>query len=214
MEGAKIGAVNTAIEELIPAIREVSDKDEDAQIEIAVLSFSTGVTWHTPDGPVPAEEFRWKDLAAGGASDLGAACKALNEKLSTKAFMQEPGGFFAPVILLFSDGNYTDDWEQELRELKKNRWFKIALKAAVAIGNYANKDVLKEFTGSMEAVLEAHNTAMLKKMIRPFDWMDSVMDYPDEDEEAAEDEATQEALNTVLSEFSAEAAAMSDEEGW
>jgi hypothetical protein len=53
-----------------------------------------------------------------------------------------------------------------LSALKQNNWFRAAVKVAVAIGEEANKDVLKEFTGSSEAVLEVHNKAMLKKMIK------------------------------------------------
>jgi uncharacterized protein YegL len=166
MDGSKIGAVNTAIQEVIPAIRDVSEENADAQIKIAALEFSSGTRWLTPQGPIPAESFSWNFIDASGVTDFGAACKALNEKLSTKAFMKEATGSFAPAIFLLSDGEPTDDWQNGLAELKKNNWFKAAIKVAVAIGDDANKDVLKEFTGSMEAVLEVHNAAMLKKMIK------------------------------------------------
>ena len=166
MGGSKIGAVNTAIEEVIPSIREVSDENADAQIKIAALEFSSGATWITKSGPVEADQFRWNYLEAAGVTDLGAACKTLNDKLSTKEFMQEATGSFAPAIFLLSDGDPTDDWEKGLETLKQNNWFKAAVKVAIAIGEDANKSVLKAFTGSMEAVLETHNAASLKKMIK------------------------------------------------
>jgi len=166
MDGSKIGAVNTAIEEVIPSIREVSDENADAQIKIAALEFSSGATWITKSGPVEADQFRWNYLEAAGVTDLGAACKTLNDKLSTKEFMQEATGSFAPAIFLLSDGDPTDDWEKGLETLKQNNWFKAAVKVAIAIGEDANKSVLKAFTGSMEAVLETHNAASLKKMIK------------------------------------------------
>ena len=166
MDGSKIGAVNAAIEEVIPAVRDVSDENADAQIKIAALEFSSGAHWITANGPVEAEQFRWNHLEAAGVTDFGAACKALNDKLSTKAFMQEATGSFAPAIFLLSDGEPTDDWASALAALRQNNWFKAAVKVAVAIGDDANKDVLKEFTGTMEAVLETHSAAMLKKMIK------------------------------------------------
>ena len=166
MDGSKIGAVNAAIEEVIPAIHEVSDENADAQIKIAAIEFSSGIRWITSSGPIEAGQFRWNYLNAAGVTDFGAACKALNEKLSTKEFMQEATGSFAPAIFLLSDGEPTDDWTSGLAELKKNKWFKAAVKVAIAIGDDANKDVLKEFTGTMEAVLETHSAAMLKKMIK------------------------------------------------
>jgi uncharacterized protein YegL len=167
MDGSKIGAVNAAIEEVIPAIKEVSEDNADAQIKIAALEFSNGATWITQNGPIEAEQFRWNYLEAVGLTDFGAACKTLNEKLSTKEFMQEATGSFAPAIFLLSDGEPTDeDWQKSLAALKQNNWFKAAVKVAIAIGDDANKDVLKEFTGTIEAVLETHNAATLKKMIK------------------------------------------------
>jgi len=166
MDGSKIGAVNAAIEEVIPAIMEVSDENADAEIKIAALEFSSGARWITANGPIGADQFRWNYLEAAGVTDFGAACKSLNDKLSTKAFMKEATGSFAPAIFLLSDGEPTDEWEKALLELRQNNWFKASVKVAVAIGDDANKDVLKEFTGTMEAVLETHNAATLKKMIK------------------------------------------------
>jgi len=166
MTGDRIGVVNTAIEEVIPTIKEISDKNSDAQIKIAALEFSNGAHWITASGPMESDQFRWNRLQATGVTDLGAACKALNEKLSYKAFMKEAAGSFAPAIFLLSNGEPTDNWRGELEILKQNNWFKAAVKVAVAIGDDANKDVLAEFTGTKEAVLTANDPATLKKMIK------------------------------------------------
>jgi uncharacterized protein YegL len=166
MSGAKIGKLNSAIEEVILELRDLSNSYADAQIKIAVLEFSSGATWITHSGPVEAENFVWNDLNAVGSTDLGAACFELNEKLSTKAFMREATGSFAPAIFLLSDGEPTDEYKKGLETLKQNNWFKKAIKVAVAIGNDANKSVLAEFTSNEETVLEVHNGAMLRKMIR------------------------------------------------
>ena len=220
MDGSKIGAVNTAIEEVIPAIRDVSDENADAQIKIAALEFSSGARWLTPQGPVPSDQFRWSFIDAAGVTDFGAACKALNDKLSTKAFMQEATGSFAPALFLLSDGEPTDDWQSALYALKQNNWFKAAVKVAVAIGDDANKDVLKEFTGSMEAVLEVHNSAMLKKMIKfvsvRASQVASKSANVNDSASGSGDEAKQAELNTALNDFAAEAAAApdQDDEDW
>jgi uncharacterized protein YegL len=214
MDGSKIGAVNTSIEEVIPAIKEVSNDNADAQIKIAVLEFSSGTRWITANGPVDCDQFQWNYLDAAGVTDFGAACKALNDKLSTKAFMQEATGSFAPVIFLLSDGEPTDEWQSALQILWQNNWFKAAVKVAIAIGDDANKDVLKEFTGSMEAVVEVHNTAMLKKMIKFVSVTASkVASKSSNVSDSASDmgdEAKQEELNTALNEFAAEAVAAPD----
>ena len=166
MEGTKIGIVNSTIEELIPDLKDLSGSNSDAEIKIAVLQFSTGATWLTPSGPVDLENFTWKYLEAFGVTDLGEACEELNKKLSTKAFMSEATGSYAPAIFLMSDGMPTDDYKKELTRLKDNNWFKKAIKVAIAIGDNADRNILEEFTGSNESVLVAENSVMLKKMVR------------------------------------------------
>jgi len=214
MDGSKIGAVNAAIEEIIPEIRGVSDENADALIKIAALEFSSGARWITVNGPVEADQFNWNFLEAAGVTDFGAACKTLNEKLSTKAFMQEATGSFAPAIFLLSDGEPTDDWQRHLADLKKNNWFKAAVKVAVAIGDDANKDVLKEFTGTMEAVLETRSAATLKKMIKFVSVRASqVASKSSNVSDAAADlgdEAKQQELNAHLQELKEDIAAAPD----
>lgn len=165
MEGAKIGTLNQAVEDVIPEIREISGDNADAEIKIAVLDFSSGAKWITPH-PMPAEDYEWAFLDAGGMTDFGAACRELNEKLSRNAFMSDITGSFAPAIFLMSDGAPTDDYNPELDKLWQNNWFKKAIRVAVAIGDDANKKVLAKFTGNSESVLTVHNPEALRKMIR------------------------------------------------
>ncbi len=165
MSGSKIGTVNTAIEEVIPELKDISESNADAQIKIATLQFSTGARWNESN-PVPAEVFRWNYLDANGLTDLGEACQQLNEKLSRNAFMSDTTGSFAPAIFLLSDGAPTDNYQHGLEKLKKNNWFKKAIKVAVAIGDDANTNVLAEFTGNVESVITVHSPEALKKWIQ------------------------------------------------
>ena len=154
MLGRKLNAVNAAMEEAIPVLRELG-KETNVRINIAVLSFSSDVRWITAGGPVDTEQFRWNYLEAEGFTGFGAACKVLNEKLSTKTIVNEFDHYITPMVILLMDGDPTDEWKRYLAELKQNEWFKPAVKFAIAIGDDANKDLLEEFTGAMETVLEA-----------------------------------------------------------
>lgn len=165
MCGSKIGSVNDAIENVLPMIGEISSENPDAEINVAALEFSTDTRW-LYDEPKNAEEFIWQQVEADGLTSLGAACVELNKKLSRNGFMSSPSGCFAPAIILLSDGGPTDDFYGGLNVLKNNSWFKNAIKIAIAIGEDADKDVLKDFTGSLEAVITVHNIDALKKMIR------------------------------------------------
>ena len=165
MAGDKIESVNVAVKEVLPIISDLSNDNPDAQIKVAAMEFSSGTEWMYPQ-PVEAENFQWRDLEAGGLTSLGEACVELKSKLSTKAFMQQATGSFAPAIILMSDGEPTDDYKHGLEKLKGNNWFKAAIKVAIAIGDDANQNLLAEFTGNSEAVLTVHTKDQLKQIIR------------------------------------------------
>ncbi len=163
MEGTKIGAVNTAIREVLPELKDVGGSDVD--LKIACLKFSSGCEWMHP-APVPVESFQWNNLSADGVTDFGTACRELADKMSKEKFLSAPSHSVAPAIFLMSDGGPTDDYKSGLAVLQQKTWFKYAIKVAVAIGNDADKDVLKEFTGNSEAVITVHTPEALRKMIR------------------------------------------------
>ena len=166
MEGSKIGAVNSAMEDVMPIIGDISENNPDAEIKIAVLDFSSDVKW-LYDEPKTASNFQWRDVDADGLTSLGYACLKLEEKLhKNSGFMNSASGSYAPTIILMSDGAPTDNYQSGLGILKQNNWFKAAVKFAIAIGDDADLDVLAEFTGNKEAVLTVHNIDALKKIIR------------------------------------------------
>lgn len=166
MMGQKIGAVNTSIKEVIPEIREIAEDSADANIKIAVLTFSNGAQWLYSE-TIDAKDFKWNDINPGGMTDMGQAFKMLNEKLTRNGgFMTDAAGSYAPAIFLMSDGQATDDYYKGLDALKQNNWFKAAIKAAVAIGDDADKNVLTEFAGNPECVLTVHTPEALRRVIR------------------------------------------------
>lgn len=163
MQGTKIGAVNTAIREVLPELKDAGGSDID--LKVACLTFSSGCQWMYST-PIASDSFQWTNVDADGVTDLGAACRELNEKLSKNGFLKAPSGSVAPVIFLLSDGEPTDDFESGINLLQQNNWFKHGIKVAVAIGDDANKDVLAKFTGKIEAVITVHTPEALRKWIR------------------------------------------------
>lgn len=168
MTGDKIGSVNSAMEEAITVdLPDISTANDDAEIRVAIMQFSSGCSWITPSsGPIGISDVIWTDLYANGLTDLGAACVELDKKLSKNEFLESQTGAYAPVILLFSDGGPTDNWEKGLGQLKKNNWFKHAIKIAIAIGEDADKEVLATFTGTSESVIAVNDKHTLKALIR------------------------------------------------
>ena len=79
MAGTKIGAVNTAIREVLPELQDAGGSDVD--LKVACLTFSSGCQWMYPT-PVAADSFQWNIVDADGVTDLGEACRELSEKMS------------------------------------------------------------------------------------------------------------------------------------
>lgn len=162
MSGEKIGTVNNAIQEAIPEMRASADENPNAQLLVRAVSFSSGAQWITAQ-PENIENYSWKDLSAGGLTDLGAALDLVSAELTVPPMSERA---LPPVLVLLSDGQPTSSYKKELDKLLHQPWGKKSVRIAIAIGRDADKDVLAEFTGNMELVLEANNARMLAKMIK------------------------------------------------
>lgn len=168
MAGAPIGAVNSAMEGILPELKSMNNNNADAEIEIAILTFDSACQWITgSDKMAEPESYAWNDLNAAGLTAMGAAFRKLNEALSEgHGMMRNASGSFAPVLFLLSDGEPNDSWEEGLNILRQNDWYKVAIKVAVGYGPEANDDILRQFTGCTETVLHTNDPQDLKKLIR------------------------------------------------
>lgn len=162
MYGEKKGIVNNTIQECIPEMRNSADNNPNAQLLIRALQFSSGASWITTS-PVPVENYSWEDMEANGLTELGKAFDLLAAQLSIPPM---PARALPPVIVLLSDGQPTDDYKKSLDKLKGMPWFRKAVKIAISIGQDADDDVLIEFAGNKELVLQANNATALAKMIK------------------------------------------------
>lgn len=216
MMGASIAAVNDAMKELLKKnseIEEVSAKNPDAKIRFAVLQFSSGTNWVTPS-PIEFDgSYKWKDLTAGGVTDLGEAFHQLNSKLDRNAFLQDPAGVKAPVVILLTDGEPTDDYKKGLGELKQNKWFDKAVKIALGVEN-ANMEVLKDFTGNSEAAIYLKDKSLLKNLIKVVSVTSSTMASKKAGDSADDAKATQEAVVSAVQSQMKELDPEIDDIGW
>ena len=174
MYGEKIGTVNHAIQSTIPEMADAAKDNPNAQLMVRTLKFSTGASWVTPD-PVNIEDFAWNDLDAGGVTDLGKAFELLAAQLTIPPMTDRA---LPPVIVLLSDGQPTDDYKKGLDKLLHLPWGKKAVRIAISIGQDADDDVLEQFTGNRELVLQANNPQALVKMIKWASTAASVVSAP------------------------------------
>ena len=170
MTGPPIGAVNSAIENIMPELVSMNSSNADVEINVAIMSFETDTVWITGEqGLVNPADFRWKDLDVGNLTSMGKAFTELEKVLHVnhgeKNFMNRASGSVAPVLFLMSDGEPSDEYKVGLNKLKENNWYKVAFRVAVGYGQ-SNDAILAEFTGNPETVLHTNDPNELKNMIK------------------------------------------------
>ena len=159
----KMPALNNALRETVPHLADVAAQNPHAEILVRVARFATGASWHIGQ-PTPIGEFSWVDLEPGGYTDLGAAFALVAAELVVPP-MEERA--LPPALVLISDGMPTDEWEEGLEYLLATPWGQRSVRAAVAIGRDASREVLGAFI-SEDTVgpVSANNPEQLARLIR------------------------------------------------
>ncbi len=162
MYGEKIGALNNAIQTVIPDMKDAAQNNPNAELLIQTLKFSSGASWVT-SAPINIDDFAWNDLTASGVTDLGKAFEMLSAQLTMPPMTDRA---LPPVIVLLSDGQPTDDYKKPLEKLLNMPWGRKSVRIAISIGQDADNNILSEFTGNPELVLQANNPEALVKCIK------------------------------------------------
>ncbi|MCL1998310.1 MAG: VWA domain-containing protein [Turicibacter sp.] len=168
MDGEKIQTLNYAIRQTIPDMQKEADANPNASVMIRALKFSDGAAWHIPTA-TPVEQFNWIDLTAGGVTSMGMALEMVATEL--RSFPTDTRRL-PPVLVLLTDGQPTDEFKKGLDELLATPWGKKSVRIAIAIGKDADLEVLEQFAGNRELVLEAKNPQLLIQFIK---WASTVV---------------------------------------
>ena len=153
MEGAKIGAINDCMSNLIISLQEVAFNGCD--LSVSVLSFARQCRW-MQEKPLAILDFDWGELRANGMTSLGAACIELNSWLSKYGSVEEPAN-----IILLSDGCPTDDFDEGMSVLNNNTVFTNAHKYSIAIGDDASVPTLLQFTADENSIYKVDTVSSL-----------------------------------------------------
>ena len=107
------------------------------------------------------------DLTLGVLTNMGAAFTELEKMLSRKQLIQKGqcAGYKRAVLILLTDGLPTDDVDEGIRKLRTNNWFVKGTRIGFAIGDDADTECLKKFTGNSETVLQLNNINLLSEIL-------------------------------------------------
>jgi uncharacterized protein YegL len=165
----KIQALNTAIDETLPQLREDAQDHPQARLFIRALGFADRPVW-LQRAPVPVEQFRWEPIAAvpQGLTETGAAIMEIVEPMRE---LERLGRGFAPVLVLVSDGKPTHTSGPTVNEamtvLLDQPWGRASIRMAVGIGEDADMTALSTFIAHPDRTpLRAANPSDLVAMIQ------------------------------------------------
>ncbi|NLI76835.1 MAG: VWA domain-containing protein [Candidatus Riflebacteria bacterium] len=189
----KIQALNQAIREALPHMREAAAENPRAQVLVRAIRFSDQADWHLPT-PTPVDEFKWTDLRAGGKTSLGKALRLVTTQLRIPPMESRA---LPPVLVLISDGQPTDDYAAALHDLFKEPWGQRSVRIAIGIGGDADFGVLGQFIGNPSIKpLPANNADSLTRYIK---WASTaVLKAASSPTRRPQDPAGQEPLSVVL----------------
>jgi uncharacterized protein YegL len=166
MERDPIGAVNSAMDGLLPELISMNRNNSSIEIMVGVMTFDSYINWPLGKQLIDPAKITWTNIIADGGTSMGAAFKELDEILSvSRGLMNRASGSVAPILFLLSDGEPTDNYQDGLQKLKTNIWYEKAGKVAIGYGK-ANDLVLREFTGNSETVKHTYTPRELIDLIQ------------------------------------------------
>ena len=161
MGGESIKQLNIAVKEMISDF--ASAEKNEVEILVSIITFGSEVLLHTPY--TSAKDIEWQDLTVSGSTPMGTAfsmAKAMIEDKETT-----PSRAYRPTIVLVSDGEPTDSWQQPLRALVNDGRSNKCDRMAMAIGGAASNTVLNEFiSGTENKVFTAQDASQIQEFFK------------------------------------------------
>lgn len=111
------------------------------------------------------ETFENKDTYFNDRISYGSLFTNLDTLLFNES-LQSKIGCLCPVLILLSEGKSSDNYLNQLENLKNNKWFRNAMKIAITCGDYFNLKTLCDFTGNNELVLHSDDYKLIRKLFK------------------------------------------------
>ncbi len=161
MNGDKINQLNAAVKEMVLDFA-AAEKNE-TEILVSIITFGAEVLLHTPY--TSAKDIEWQDMQVSGATPMGTAFSMAKAMIEDKEVT--PSRAYRPTIVLVSDGEPSDSWQQPLRALVNEGRSQKCDRMAMAIGGEASNTVLNEFiSGTENKVITAQDASQIQECFK------------------------------------------------
>ena len=161
MAGGKIATLNQAAKKMLGTF--AKEDETQSQIQMSIITFGGVARLHAP--PIPASQIEWTELTADGGTPMGAAIAMAKGMLEDKE--TTPSRAYRPTVILISDGQPTDDWQNPLREFVGQGRSAKCDRMAMAIGSDADEAVLSAFIeGTPNRLFQATNASEIHEFFQ------------------------------------------------
>jgi uncharacterized protein YegL len=137
MKRSGIAKLNHIIQEVIPHVKEYSEKSPDINIYLKGLKFSAESEWLNKE-PELAQDYAWHELITSPRSDIGKAFHMIASEYKTENFVPMADTNTRLIFVLISDGYPTDAWEEPLKEFLGNPVCNEAIRLVVPVQDDTN----------------------------------------------------------------------------
>jgi len=170
MAGKRIKQVNTAINDIKEYLIDLQNENSNIDFYISIIQFSNDARFYNEKKCININDLNYKDIKCGGYSNLHFAYEELGKiiKKESKGGIMPDFGGATPIILLLTDGHPTSNkYIEELDKIKKEPWFKVALRYGIAIelNDDKTRNVLSNFVGDNGEIIDCYKSEMLKNII-------------------------------------------------
>ena len=161
MGGEKIRNLNDAVRDMLEVFGDT--ENSETEIWVAIITFGDQVKLHQK--LVSAGQIQWQDLSAGGSTPLGVALQMVKAMIEDKDIV--PSRAYRPTVVLVSDGQPTDDWENPLKGFISDGRSGKCDRMAMAIGAQADETVLGKFIeGTPNGLFYSENAKQMRDFFK------------------------------------------------
>lgn len=166
MSGFKIDALNDACSRMVKKLKEEAMKE--VKVTLTIITFgNNGVKLVTNPPHQDVSKYEWQNLCPDGNTPMGTALKMAKDLIEDKE--TTPSRIYTPLIVLVSDGEPTDSWEQPLEAFIGNG--RSSKCDRLAMGIMCHTDVLERFVnGTGNAVITANGADDIVRFIKFVTW--------------------------------------------
>lgn len=166
MSGFKIDALNDACSRMVKKLKEEATKE--VKVTLTIITFgNNGVKLLTNPPHQDVSKYEWQNLCSDGNTPMGTALKMAKDLIEDKE--TTPSRIYRPLVVLVSDGQPTDSWEQHLEAFIGNG--RSSKCDRLAMGIMCHTDVLERFVnGTGNPVITANDAEDIVRFFKFVTW--------------------------------------------